>query len=439
MLLGYPGAATSRSPRRSTATSTTPPASCRTTGASTTGSRSITASASNTKPTCARSNEPDHDRLRDGHAQPAERSGEHHRSADRAAAGDLRRPALCRPERRADAAGRHAQAAGVAARRRGLQPVTTRRWCAAAGASTWRPWNYGAAGTTGWSQYGYSATTEPAAVLVRRADHLAERSVPRPASCSRPATSLGMLTNVGAEHDDAACRTRAHRRRSSTRVDLQREFGGGVMLGVGYTGLDRQRTSRTRARHQHQPARSEVPEPASPTRSCRCPTRSTASRRPGGSRHGRRSNSASCCGRFRSSATCSGPTPPVRGRSTTRSSSRGASGPTTCGASTSATRYSRLMDNQVGASNYYSRAPGVQNNYVLVPWSATTTRTRSTARSLLDSPHKVTISPTLLLPFGEGKKFLANNAVARRAARRLVDHRRGAVPERVSRSASART
>jgi hypothetical protein len=73
--------------------------------------------------------------------------------------------------------------------------------------------------------------------------------------------------------------------------------------------------------------------------------------------------------------------------------------------------YSRLNDNQVGASNYYSSSPGVQNNYVLVPWSEYYDPDSQYGRSLLDSPHKTTISPTLLLPFGEGKRFLSESRV----------------------------
>ena len=40
--------------------------------------------------------------------------------------------------------------------------------------------------------------------------------------------------------------------------------------------------------------------------------------------------------------------------------------------------YSRLDDNQFAQGNYYSSAPGVQNNYEVIPGSRTTTRTRNT-------------------------------------------------------------
>ncbi len=71
--------------------------------------------------------------------------------------------------------------------------------------------------------------------------------------------------------------------------------------------------------------------------------------------------------------------------------------------------YSHLTDNQVGQGNYYSSASPVQNEYVLVPSSPYYNPDSEYGQSLLDSPHKVTISPTLLLPFGEGKRFLADS------------------------------
>jgi hypothetical protein len=73
--------------------------------------------------------------------------------------------------------------------------------------------------------------------------------------------------------------------------------------------------------------------------------------------------------------------------------------------------YSRLSDNQFGQGNYYSSSPGLQNNFVMVPWSSYFDPDSEYSRSLLDSPHKITISPTFLLPFGEGKRFLSESRV----------------------------
>lgn len=59
--------------------------------------------------------------------------------------------------------------------------------------------------------------------------------------------------------------------------------------------------------------------------------------------------------------------------------------------------YSRLMDNQFGESNSFSATNGnAQNIYDLEPeWSI----------GLLDVPHKISISPIIELPFGEGKRW----------------------------------
>src|SRR4029079_19744484 len=52
-------------------------------------------------------------------------------------------------------------------------------------------------------------------------------------------------------------------------------------------------------------------------------------------------------------------------------------------------------------SNYYSANAGLQNNYQVVPGSSYYDPDREFGRSLLDSPHKLVIAPTLNVP-GEG-------------------------------------
>lgn len=60
--------------------------------------------------------------------------------------------------------------------------------------------------------------------------------------------------------------------------------------------------------------------------------------------------------------------------------------------------YSRLMDNQFGEGNFFSQNPGeMQNAYDLEA---------EYSIGLLDVPHKITISPIVELPFGEGKKWM---------------------------------
>jgi hypothetical protein len=70
-----------------------------------------------------------------------------------------------------------------------------------------------------------------------------------------------------------------------------------------------------------------------------------------------------------------------------------------------------LNDNQFGESNYYSSAPGLQNNYTVITGSAYYNPAQEYGRSLLDSPHKLVLAPTFLLPFGEGHR-MANRRLA---------------------------
>jgi hypothetical protein len=68
--------------------------------------------------------------------------------------------------------------------------------------------------------------------------------------------------------------------------------------------------------------------------------------------------------------------------------------------------YSRLKDNQFGEGNYYSSAPGVQNNYTVIPGSDYYNPDLEYGRSLLDSPHKIVISPILQLSFAKSAEGL---------------------------------
>ncbi len=70
--------------------------------------------------------------------------------------------------------------------------------------------------------------------------------------------------------------------------------------------------------------------------------------------------------------------------------------------------YSRLDDNQFGEANYYSSNPGLQNNYTVVPGSPYYNPDLEYGRSLLDSPHKLVIAPTLNVPLGQGHKHASS-------------------------------
>jgi hypothetical protein len=74
--------------------------------------------------------------------------------------------------------------------------------------------------------------------------------------------------------------------------------------------------------------------------------------------------------------------------------------------------YSRLWDNQFGQGNYYTSAPGLLNNYTFIEGSDYFDPDAEYERSLLDSPHKVSMTPTFNLPFGEGRRFFNNSRAA---------------------------
>jgi hypothetical protein len=74
--------------------------------------------------------------------------------------------------------------------------------------------------------------------------------------------------------------------------------------------------------------------------------------------------------------------------------------------------YSRLQDNQFGQGNYYTSAPGLLNHYTFIEGSSYFDPDAEYSRSLLDSPHKVAMTPSIQLPFGEGRRFFSENRVA---------------------------
>ena len=68
--------------------------------------------------------------------------------------------------------------------------------------------------------------------------------------------------------------------------------------------------------------------------------------------------------------------------------------------------YSRLWDNQFGQGNYYTSAPGLLNAYTFDEASPYFNPDSEYGVSLLDSPHKVAMTPTVQLPFGQGRRWL---------------------------------
>ena len=85
--------------------------------------------------------------------------------------------------------------------------------------------------------------------------------------------------------------------------------------------------------------------------------------------------------------------------------------------------YSRLQDNQFGQGNYYTSAPGLLNHYTFIEGSSYFNPDAEYGRSLIDSPHKVAMTPSVQLPFGEGRRFFNESTRRQRHPRQLDDLR----------------
>ena len=277
------------------------------------------------------------------------------------------------------------------------------------------PWNYPAAGTTGWGQIGYSATT--LVPQVASGAPTVSMSNPFPNGLVQPSgNSLGALTGVGGDvyfidPDKGAPRVQQYS------FDLQRELPGGVSVSVGYSGLSGSNLSWAGSNsgsttgfiniNQLDPKYQTLV--ADTTRSAPNPFFGIPT-----------------AGPYATQATLPigqllRPFPEfanVYMQQSTGARSQYHAGifqlrkriSGVWGGSFSYT-FSRLNDNQFGESNYYSSAPGLQNNYTVIPGSAYYNPDQEYGRSLLDSPHKIVLAPTFMLPFGEGHKFLAGSRV----------------------------
>jgi trimeric autotransporter adhesin len=267
------------------------------------------------------------------------------------------------------------------------------------------PWNYGSAGTSGWSQYGYSATTE----LQQSSSGMPITSLsdPFPGTFVQPSgNALGMLTNVGAS-TNIRLPNKGTPKVQQYSVDFEREFRGGVMLGAGYTGLTGRNLDWQTTININQ---------LDPKYQTLVPDTLVSVPNP--------FYGIAQAGQFATRQTIElgqllRPFPQfgdILWTDATGAHSQynalvlqGRKRPDRVWGATFSYTFSRLNDNQVGASNYYSSAPGVQNNYVLVPWSSYYNPDSEYGRSLLDSPHKFVIAPTILLPFGHDRKFLSQS------------------------------
>ncbi|HEY2152841.1 MAG TPA: TonB-dependent receptor [Vicinamibacterales bacterium] len=266
------------------------------------------------------------------------------------------------------------------------------------------PWNYPAAGTTGWGQIGYSATTTlpqtsgvPTVTL----------SNPFPAGLVQPTgNSQGLLTGTGGDIYFIDPNKGAPRVQQYS-ADLQRELPGGMTLSIGYTGLTGSNlgwggsTNALININQIDPKYQTLV--ADTLKSVPNPFFGVAG-----------------AGQFASQANTTvgqllRPFPEfgnVYMQQSTGAHSQYNAGifslrkrATGVWGGTFSYTYSRLNDNQWGESNYYTSNPGIQNNYEVIPGSPYYNPDAEYGRSLLDSPHKLVIAPTVNLPFGTGHKY----------------------------------
>lgn len=269
------------------------------------------------------------------------------------------------------------------------------------------PWNYAAAGTVGWGQIGYSATTDFQQTAVVPTASL---SNPFPAGLTRPSgNSLGPLTGTGGDIRFVDPSKGAPRVQQYS-VDLQRELPGNMNISVGYAGLTGANLSwggssnATININQLDPKYQGsginmlelVPNPFFGVAGAgQFGTRQTIERgqllRPYPQfRDVLMLQSTGARSQYHAGIV------QLRKRSTGL-----------WGGNFSYT-FSRLYDNQFGESNYYSSSPLLQNNYTVVPGSPYFNPDLEYGRSLLDSPHKVVIAPTVNLPFGDGRTWLTS-------------------------------
>ena len=267
------------------------------------------------------------------------------------------------------------------------------------------PWNYAATGTTGWGQIGYSATTtiqQPQGVPA------ISMSNPFPNGLVQPSgNSQGLLTGTGGDIYFVDPNKGAGRAQQYS-ADLQRELPGGLSATIGYTGLTGRNlgwggTANTLINiNQLDPKYQSlaigetlalVPNPFYGVAGAgQFANRTTIEKgqllRPYpqfGNVYMQQSTGAKS--QYHAAIF------QIRKRATG-----------IWGGNFSYT-FSRLKDNQFGQGNYYSSSPGLQNNYTVIPGSAYYNPDAEYGRSLLDSPHKVVIAPTVNLPFGEGHKW----------------------------------
>ena len=267
------------------------------------------------------------------------------------------------------------------------------------------PWNYAAAGTNGWGQIGYSATTDVVQPAQTR-NSLPTTTIdnPFPNGLVQPsANTQGLLTGTGGEIRFVD-QTKGAPRVQQYSADLQRELPWGMSLSVGYTGLTGSNLSwggsgnalininQLDPKYQAMGGNytlEQVPNPFFGVEGAgQFKNRQTIER-------GQLLRPYPQFGDIQMLQSTGAHSQYHAGILSLRKRVNG-----WWGGNFSYT-YSRLKDNQFGEGNYYSSAPGVQNNYTVIPGSDYYNPDQEYGRSLLDSPHKIVISPIVQLSFAK--------------------------------------
>ncbi len=266
------------------------------------------------------------------------------------------------------------------------------------------PWNYPAPGTTGYAQYGYTGSTtlsQNTLVPITSIDN------PFPGGLQQPTENrLGLLTGTGGnigfiDPDKGAPRVQQYS------FDVQRELPGGMSVTIGYVGsrgsnLGWGGTSNTSINiNQLDPKyfalgtqlTQAVPNPFFGIPEAGSFANQSTIQRGQLLRPFPQFGNISMTQSTGAKSLYHAAVFTVRKRSTDW-----------WGGSVTYT-FSRLEDNQFGQDNYYSSAPGVLDNYTVIPGSAQFNPDSLYGLSLLDSPHKLVVSPIVQLPFGSGRRY----------------------------------
>jgi hypothetical protein len=270
----------------------------------------------------------------------------------------------------------------------------------------WAPWNYGAINSVGFAQTTSSPNTTT--IFPDRIDN------PFPAGLLQPAgNTLGLLAGIGSGVSFYDPNWSAPRVQQYS-IDWQRELGTSMSVGVGYTG----------ARGSHLSYGTTINLNQLPLEYLKLGTAVLTASVPnpfrGAPGAGSLANLASVprwqllepfpqYGSNTVSMTTSGAHSDYNALILQVRKRAGNSG--WWGGSFNYT-YSRLRDNQIGQGNYYSTAPGILDNWSYIPGSPTFNPDVDYGLSLLNQPHKVSMSPNFQLPFGVGRKHMNKGGVS---------------------------